>query len=114
MKVYVDGKVVGSQGTVGKVTVQVGSPVQETVSSLVNIAANPLVVSSGTRASASFTSVVGGDNETHVIDGAIWRAGIPENTRWTTYNSPNWQDWIALSLRRPQTISNVVLCLSLT
>ena len=107
--VYVDGNLVLVQYDVGEVTVQVGSTIQQTPSGLVNIAANPLLFPQGTQASASFTSAFGGDNETHVIDGSVWRVGIPENTRWTTYESPNTQDWIALDLRRAQSVSNVAL-----
>ena len=108
-QIYVDGNQVFSQSTVGKATVQVGTTVQTTVSNLVNIAANPLKFPQGTQVDASFTSHYGGDDATHVIDGSVFRVGIPENARWTTYQSPNPTDWIAVDLRRPQWLSSVTL-----
>jgi hypothetical protein len=88
-------------------TVNVGAVVTQSIGSNVNIAANGQKYSQGTTAFASYTSPY--DDVWRAIDGIVWRTGIPENSRWTSYNSPNAQDYFGIDLRRPQAISDVRL-----
>ncbi|KAL0469382.1 hypothetical protein QR685DRAFT_544927 [Neurospora intermedia] len=107
LRVYVDGSPVGSRSNLGSLTVNVGPVVAQTISSQVNIAANGQRFSQGTTPSASYTSPY--DDVWRAIDGIVWRTGIPENSRWTSYASPNAQDYFALDLRRSQAVSDVRL-----
>lgn len=109
MMVFIDGKLAGSRPDLGSLSVQVGATIPQIESTLVNIAANGLKLSQGTQPNASFTSSYGGDDVWHAIDGEIFRLGIPENSRWTTYQSPNPTDWLSIDLRRPQAISDIRL-----
>ena len=107
LKVYVDGALAGSRATLGSLTVNVGSVLDQNINALVNIAANGQQFPLGTTAFASYTSPV--DNVWRAIDGIVWRTGIPENTRWTSYASPNTQDSFGIDLRRDQAVSDVRL-----
>ncbi|KAM0317029.1 hypothetical protein ACHAPQ_011151 [Fusarium lateritium] len=43
------------------------------------------------------------------IDGIVWRTGIPQNSRWTSHNSPNAEDHFGVDLRREQVVCNMKL-----
>lgn len=107
LRVYIDGTLAGSSATLGSLKVKVGSVVAQTISTQVNIAANGQLFPQGAQASATYTSPV--DDAQRAIDGIVWRTGIPENTRWTSYGSPNAQDTFTLDLRRAQAVSSVRL-----
>ncbi|RYP41379.1 hypothetical protein DL767_001017 [Monosporascus sp. MG133] len=107
LRVYVDGTLAGSRSTLGSLTVDVGPAVATQTSSEVNIAANGQRFPQGTTAFASYTSPY--DDVWRVIDGIVWRTGIPENSRWTSYGSPNAQDHFGVDLRRPQAVLDVRL-----
>ncbi|UNI16817.1 hypothetical protein JDV02_003217 [Purpureocillium takamizusanense] len=105
LRVYVDDRLAGSRSTLGSVKVNVGHAPPPSISSPVNIAANGQNYSQLTTAFASYTSSV--DSAARAIDGIVWRTGIPENSRWTSYNSPNSQDYMGIDLRRNQAICDV-------
>jgi hypothetical protein len=107
LRVYVDGTLAGSRSTLGRLTVNVGPVVTQTIPSAVNIAANGQRFPQGTTAFASYTS--SHDDVWRAIDGIVWRTGIPENSRWTSYASPNAQDYFGVDLRRSQAVSDVRL-----
>lgn len=107
LRVYVDGTLAGSRSTLGSLTVNVGPVVTQTIPSQVNIAANGQKFPQGTTPFASYTSPY--DDVWRAIDGIVWCTGIPENSRWTSYGSPNAQDYFGIDLRRPQAVSDVRL-----
>ena len=107
LRIYVDGNLVGNSDNLGSLTVNVGSALGQTLSAQVNIAANGQQFPQGTTAFASYTSPY--DDVWRAIDGIVWRTAIPENSRWTSYASPNAQDYFGVDLRRPQAVSDVHL-----
>ncbi|KAK2599117.1 hypothetical protein QQS21_005458 [Conoideocrella luteorostrata] len=107
LKVYVDGKLSGTRDTLGKLNVDVGAALRKSPSSLVNIAANGQQFPQLAKAFASYTFTV--DDASRIIDGIVWRTGIPENSRWTSYNSPNSTDFVGVDLRRSQLLCDVRL-----
>jgi hypothetical protein len=109
LRVWVDDVSTGSRSDLGPLTVPLKSDRPKTARSEINIAVNSLRDSIGTQPTASFTSAFGGDDVWHGIDGTIFRVGIPENTRWTTYESPNKTDWYAITFTGPQTLTEVDL-----
>jgi hypothetical protein len=107
LRVYIDGKLVGSRDTIGSIKVQVGSLSPTTAPHLINIASNGQRFPQLTTAFASYTSPV--DDAMRAIDGIVWRTGIPQNSRWTSYNSPNVEDHFGVNLRREQAVCNMKL-----
>ncbi|KAF5586119.1 coagulation factor 5 8 type domain-containing protein [Fusarium pseudoanthophilum] len=107
LKVYVDGQLAGSRETIGLIKVEVGPSVPTPVSSQANIVANgqrdPLLP----FAFASYTSPA--DDPMRAINGMIFRTGIPQNSRWTSYHSPNPKDHFVVDLRIDQAVDNVRL-----
>lgn len=108
-QIWADDVLAESRADLGPLTVSLGSDKQQAARAEINIAVNSLETSAGTQPSASFTSVFGGDDVWHAIDGTIFRVGILENTRWTTYASPKKKDWFAITFTSPQTLNEVVL-----
>jgi hypothetical protein len=104
--VYVDGKRMLGQASVGDVSVPVGRTVAEQRSDLVNDAANPLRTGYP-RPIASYTSPYGGDDPWHPLDGKVWFNEVPENTRWTNYASPNPHDYYGVDLGAPTRVDDV-------
>lgn len=107
LKVFVDGALAANSNTISLITVNVGGTVAQTVDSRVNIAANTQVFSQGSTPFASYTSQY--DSIWGPVDGTIYRNAVPQNTRWTSYNSPNAQDYYGVDFRQPQAVSNVRL-----
>ena len=105
--VFVDGNKAGSSGTLGSLTVNVGPVITRNINTQVNIAANGQQFPQGTIPFASYTSPY--DDIWRPIDGIIWRTGIPENTRWTSYESPNAADSYGVNFGNAQAISDVRL-----
>ncbi|KAM0378937.1 hypothetical protein ACHAPY_005566 [Fusarium culmorum] len=94
--------------TIGSLKVNVGAYVQPAAASFsVNIAANSQRFPQLTTAFASYTSPH--DHPMRAIDGIVWRTGIPQNSRWTSYQSPNPSDYLGVDLRRTQVVCNVRL-----
>ncbi|KAK3294504.1 carbohydrate-binding module family 13 protein [Chaetomium fimeti] len=107
LHVYVDGNLRANRSTLGLLSVDVGPAVNQVISSQVNIAANTQRFAQGTRPFASYTSPH--DDVWRAVDGIIFRTAVPQNSRWTSYNSPNAQDYFGVDLRRPQAVSDVLL-----
>lgn len=107
LRVYVDGKLAGSRETLGLIKVDVGAASHLPINPFVNIAANGQKFPQLTKAFASYTYT--DDDAARAIDGIVWRTGIPQNSRWTSYKSPNSQDHLGIDLRRNQAICDVRL-----
>jgi hypothetical protein len=74
----------------------------------INIAANTQRHGNGaTQPFASYTFSV--DNAWRAIDGNIFESNVPQNTRWTSYNSPNAGDHVGVNFGRPVTVDDVRL-----
>ena len=107
LRVYVDGHQVSVSPTLTAVTVPVGPAVTQPASSLVDIAANGQRFAAGPQPFASYTSPY--DNPWNAIDGIVYRTGIPENSRWTSYASPNASDYYGVDFQRKVSASDVRL-----
>lgn len=108
MKVYVDDKLANSRADLGPLKVDVGNAIVAQPSPYkVNIAANGQQFPQGSTPFASYTSPY--DDAWRILDGIVWRTAIPENTRWTSYQSPNASDFVGVDLRRNQAVSDVRL-----
>jgi len=108
LHLYVDGKNVANQAGLSAVTVNVGATVtQSSAGGTVDIASNSQRYASGPQPSASYTSPY--DNAWNAIDGIVYRTGIPENSRWTSYASPNAADSYGVDFGRNQKFSDVRL-----
>ena len=106
LHVYVDGRQVATSPTLGTVTVPVGPAITRSTST-VDIAANGQRFTSGPQPFASYTSPY--DNPWNAIDGIVYRTGIPENSRWTSYASPNASDYYGVDFQRKVSVSDVRL-----
>ncbi len=99
LRVYVDGAPAASQAGLAPVTVSVGAPsVQSNRLAGVDIAANGQKIAYAAQPSASYT--FSSDSVWNPTDGLVFRVGIPEDTRWTSYSSPNASDSYAVSFQR--------------
>jgi hypothetical protein len=108
LRVFVDGALRGSQAGLSALTVDVGAAAtQSSGGGVVNIAANGQRLGYRTGAFASYTSPH--DDVYRAVDGQVWRTPIPNNTRWTSWNSPNAADHLGLDFQRPVTTRNVRL-----
>lgn len=108
LHVYVDGAQVASQAGLGALTVNVGTPIlQSNSGGTVNIAANGQRIGYKTQPFASYT--YSGDNVWKATDGIIYRNGIPQSSRWTTYQTPNASDYFGVNFQRPVTVADVRL-----
>jgi uncharacterized protein (AIM24 family) len=106
LHVYVDGRQVATSPTLAAVTVPVGPAITQSASG-VDIAANGQRFASGPQPFASYTSPY--DNPWNAIDGIVYRTGIPENSRWTSYASPNASDYYGVDFQRKVSVSDVRL-----
>ncbi|MCW2873186.1 RICIN domain-containing protein [Actinacidiphila oryziradicis] len=108
LHVYVDGSQVASQAGLGALTVNVGAPItQPSTGTTVDIAANGQRFASGPQPFASYTSSY--DNVWNGVDGIIYREGIPENSRWTSYATGNASDYYGVDFGRNQKTGDVRL-----
>ncbi|TKA12366.1 MGH1-like glycoside hydrolase domain-containing protein [Actinacidiphila oryziradicis] len=108
LHVYVDGSQVASQAGLGALTVNVGAPItQPSTGTMVDIAANGQRFASGPQPFASYTSSY--DNVWNGVDGIIYREGIPENSRWTSYATGNASDYYGVDFGRDQKTGDVRL-----
>ncbi|KAG4255593.1 hypothetical protein FPRO03_04542 [Fusarium proliferatum] len=107
LRVYVDGQLAGSRETIGLAKVEVGPSVPTPVSSRINIAANSQRDPRLPLAFASYTSPV--DDPMRAINGMILRTGISQNSRWTSYDSPNSEEHLGVDLRKDQAVDNMRL-----
>ena len=106
LHVYVDGALKATQPNLGFLAVDVGQPVTQSNScGVVDAAANSQRVAYGTQPFASYTSPY--DNVWNGVDGVVYREGIPENSRWTSFASPNATDYYGINFQRNVTLSEV-------
>ena len=102
LRVYVDGRVVASRASLGRLSVPVSSaPVS--MPAEVNDASNP----SGAgypRPFASYTNAI--DSTWEVLDGRVYYDDIP-HSRWTNYNSPNASDHLGVDFGVPTPVRDV-------
>lgn len=105
--VYVNDNLAERRESLGSLKVDVGPASTIPISTVVNIAANGQRFPQLTKAFASYTS--GFDDPARAIDGMVWRTGIPQNTRWTSYDSPNSHDHFGVDLRRNQAVCDIRL-----
>ncbi len=110
LKVFVDGHPAASRPTLGPLVVAVGQPIEEDQAcALVDVAANSQRVPYGPQPVATYPGFLPYDDVWHGIDGVVFRQGIPENTRWTSYSSPNASDSYGVDFQRPVTLQGVNL-----
>ncbi|MBO3741133.1 MGH1-like glycoside hydrolase domain-containing protein [Actinoplanes flavus] len=109
LRVFVDGAQVAAQAGLNPLTVTVGDPVTPPAAEgRVNIAANGQRHGNGApQPFASYTFQV--DNAWRIIDGNIFEHTVPQNTRWTSYSSPNATDHAGVDFGRPVTVDDVRL-----
>jgi hypothetical protein len=108
LSVFVDGRKVAHQAGLDAVRVDVGDSVtQRNVGGLVNVAANPHKFPYAAQPVASYTS--NGDDAWQGIDGIVYRTGIPERSRWTSYSSSNGSDFYGVNFQRRVTVKEVRL-----
>ncbi len=108
LRVFIDGGLVAARRDLRPLTVEVGAPItQDNTCGIVDVAANTQRYAYGTQPFATYTSPV--DNVWNGIDGIVYRTGIPENSRWTSYNSPNRSDDYGVNFQRNVTLREVRL-----
>ncbi|KAH6604458.1 coagulation factor 5 8 type domain-containing [Trichoderma cornu-damae] len=107
LRVFVDGALASSRDSIGPLTISIGPPVVQAITSQVNIAGNSQRFSQGTMPIMSYTSPY--DDPWKAIDGIVFRTTVPQNSRWTSYQSSQATDYFGIDLRRPQAISDVRL-----
>ena len=108
LHVYVDGTLAATQSDLSAATVTVGAPApQSTALAGIDVASNGQKTSYGPQPVASYT--FSSDNAWNAIDGLVFRVGIPEDTRWTSYQSPNANDSYEVSFQRPITTDYVAI-----
>ncbi|TXS79184.1 hypothetical protein EAO69_06990 [Streptomyces sp. me109] len=108
LHVYVDGRQAAARTGLGAVTVDVGAPdVRPAADPTVDIAANGQRHASGPQPFASYTSPY--DNVWNAVDGIVYREGIPENSRWTSYATPHASDSYGVDFGRNQRTADVRL-----
>lgn len=110
LHLYVDGMQVATQASLSALTINVGaSIVQSNNGGKVNVAANGQRISYKAQPFASYTFGGAGDNVWNAVDGIVYRNGIPQNSRWTTYATTNASDSFGVNFQRNVTTSDVRL-----
>jgi hypothetical protein len=108
LSVFVDNRSVVHQSTLRPVRVHVGATIPQSGDGLFDVAVNSQRTAYGPQPIASYVfSPV--DNIWNGIDGIVYRTGIPENSRWTTYRSPNPSDYYGVNFQHNVTIREVRL-----
>ncbi|MEN9390736.1 MAG: hypothetical protein RL017_33, partial [Pseudomonadota bacterium] len=112
LHVYVDGKQVAQQAHLTpKLQVNVGPAiVADDSNNLVDIAINSQKNSYLTQTTATFAgSTSAGDSPANVVSGIVYRLGVPQNSRWTTYGSSNSSDTLTLSFTYPVLVQQIII-----
>ncbi len=108
LRVYVDGKLAAHRATIGTVTLAVPAALtQSNKCGLVDFAVNSQRYNEDPQPIASYTFA--NDNIFNGIDGIVYRVGIPEDSRWTSYASPNQSDDYGVDFQRPVTLREIRL-----
>ncbi len=103
MRVFVDGALAAAKGKLSRVSIDVGNPItQNNICGTVDVAVNTQHYAYDTQPIASYT--FSADNIWNGIDGIVYRTGIPEDSRWTSYNSPNQTDYYGANFQRNVTL----------
>ncbi len=106
LKVFVDGVAAAARRNLAPVIVDVGHTItQDNRCGFVDAAVNSQRFPYGTQPLASYTSPY--DNIWNGIDGVVYRSGIPENSRWTSYQSANASDYYGVNFQRDVTLREV-------
>lgn len=106
LSVFVDNNNVVHQSTLSPVRFNVGSTITQSSDGLYDVAVNSQHTTYGPQPIASYVFSPE-DNIFNGIDGMVFRVGIPENTRWTTYLSPNTNDYYGVNFNHNVTIQEV-------
>ena len=111
LTIFVDGARAANSPTLGRLVANVGAPItQSNANGWVNIAANSQRVNYGPQPFASYLFDGGsGDGTWNVIDGIVFRTGLPQNTRWTSYASTNASDSFGVNFQRNVTVRELRL-----
>ncbi|MEV4051999.1 LamG-like jellyroll fold domain-containing protein [Amycolatopsis sp. NPDC049688] len=104
MRLYVDGRLAQRSTTLRATTIDVGPTLLPRSDDLVNDAANPLRTGYP-RPITSYTWPY--DNPWNALDGKVWYAEVPENTRWTNYASPNPSDFYGVDFGVPIPVGDI-------
>ena len=109
LRIYVDGQLTLVQDGLQPVQASVSRPLRKTflprlVNDAVNAFGGPIQPAQFPIASASFTSPY--DDAQRAIDGENCYLVVP-NTRWTSYTSPNPQDWWSVDFGQLRQVSDV-------
>jgi len=107
LTVWVDGRRAAHRADLGRLNLRVGRARVREASASINLVANGQRTQSGPQASATYTSPV--DSPWRPIDGILYRTAVPENSRWTTYNSPNAEDTFTVTFAHPVSTGEVQL-----
>ncbi len=108
LRVFVDGVQRVVQGDLQPVTVNVGAPTtQSSRLTGIDVAANGQHFANGPEPFASYTFAT--DDVWHGVDGLLFRVGIPENTRWTSYKSKNVSDYYGVNFKHDVSVDYLKL-----
>ena len=108
LRVFIDGALAAARGSLDRVTVAVPSPItQSNRCGVVDFAVNTQQYAYDPQPFASYTFAT--DNVFNAIDGIVYRVGIPEDSRWTSYASPNQTDDYGVNFQRPVTLREIRL-----
>jgi F5/8 type C domain len=106
LAVYQDGLLLRRNGTLARLDLAIAAAVPpKATPRLSNYACNA-TGADYPKATASYSNA--GDDPSKAIDGKILYDDIP-NSRWTNYQSPNAEDWLALDFGSPRSVSEFTL-----
>lgn len=108
LRIFIDGRLAAAPTSLNPVKLALPPPLtQSNVCGLVDFAVNTQRYAYDPQPFASYTFSV--DNVFNAIDGIVYRVGIPEDSRWTSYASPNPIDYFGVNFQRPVTLREVRL-----
>ena len=110
LSIWVDKRKVATQADLKPRRINVGATVKPKLApedKYFDVAANNAHTATGPRPIASYTSST--DNIWNGIDGIVYRTGIPQNSRWTNFKSPNSQDFYGVDFQHNVTLNGVRL-----
>ena len=108
LRIFIDGNLAAARASLSPVKLAVPSPLTQSNScGLVDFAVNTQHYSYDPQPFASYT--FSADSVFNAVDGIVYRVGIPEDSRWTSYASPNRTDYFGVNFQRPVTLREVRL-----
>ncbi len=106
LAVYQDGSLLSRSATLSRLDLAISPVILRPASvRLANYACNA-TGAAYPKATASYSNA--GDDPSKAIDGKILYDDVP-NSRWTNYQSPNADDWLALDFGAPRSVSQFTL-----